>query len=136
MRYLVDANVLSEATKTVPSSRVLAWLEAHESDLVVNPIVLGELEYGILALPSGRRRSSLLRWFADGLGRLNVVAVDAQTAAEWAALLAHLHKAGRVMPVKDSLIAASARQHGLAVATRNTRDYRHCGVRLVNPFGD
>ena len=38
------------------------------------------------------------------------------------------------MPVKDSLIAATARQHRLTVATRNTHDYRHAGVTLVNPL--
>jgi hypothetical protein len=40
------------------------------------------------------------------------------------------------MPVKDSLIAASARQHNLTVVTRNTRDFRHAAVELINPFDD
>jgi toxin FitB len=49
-------------------------------------------------------------------------------------MLAALSRQGRSMPVTDSLIAATARQYDLTVATRNTRDYRHAGVRLVNPF--
>jgi predicted nucleic acid-binding protein len=51
MTYLVDANVLSEPTKARPDSNVVAWLTAHESDFVVDSIVLGELSFGILALP-------------------------------------------------------------------------------------
>ena len=65
---------------------------------------------------------------------LQVLAVDADTARVWANLLAELKRKGRAMPVKDSLIAATARQHGLTVATRNVDDYRHAGVALVNPF--
>lgn len=134
MKYLVDADVLSEATKPRPSESVLAWLREYERDLAVNPIVLGELQYGILRLPEGRRRARLLHWFEAGSKRLRLVEMDAGTARHWAGLLAELQRAGRAMPVKDSLIAASALQHKLSIATRNTRDYRFAGVELVNPF--
>lgn len=134
MKYLVDADVLSEATKPKPAARVIDWLHKHDSDLAVNPIILGELEYGILLLPSGRRRKKLLDWFTAGAQRLNVIEIDAATASVWATLLADLKRKGRAMPIKDSLIAATAKQHGLTVATRNTTDFRYTGVRLVNPF--
>jgi predicted nucleic acid-binding protein len=38
------------------------------------------------------------------------------------------------MPVKDSLIAASALQHHLTIATRNISDFQNAGVSLFNPF--
>ena len=60
MKYLVDADVLSEATKPQPAAHVVEWLRNHDSDLAVNPIIVGELEYGILLLPTGRRRKKLL----------------------------------------------------------------------------
>ena len=65
MKYLVDANVLSEPTKPIPDPRVVAWLRAHEPDLAVDPVILGELRFGILILPKGRKRTTLERWF-DG----------------------------------------------------------------------
>ena len=48
MKFLVDANVLSEPTKPAPETRVVQWLRENEAELAINPIVLGELEYGIL----------------------------------------------------------------------------------------
>lgn len=136
MKFLVDANVLSEATKPRPASSVLKWLRDNERQLAVNPIVLGELEYGILLLPAGQRRNRLLKWFQAGLKHLRVLDFDAGAAREWAALLAELKRNGRAMPIKDSLIAATARQHRLTVVTRNTEDFTHTGVPVLNPFED
>ncbi len=134
MKLLVDANVLSEPTKPAPDARVIAWLRQHERDLAVNPIILGELEYGILLLPASRRRTRLEQWFSSGIQRLRVLDFDTVTAAHWARLLARLKKKGHAMPVKDSLIAATALAHGLTVATRNAHDFRNAGVRVENPF--
>ncbi len=136
MKYLVDVNVLSEATKPHPDGRVLAWLKRHRKQLVINPIILGELEYGVLTLPPGRRRTNLAEWFEGVKKRVVQLEFDAATAHEWASLLAKLKQQGRPMPIKDSLIAATARQYGLTVATRSVADYRAAGVKLVNPFDD
>jgi predicted nucleic acid-binding protein len=135
VKFLVDANVLCEATRPAPASRVIDWLRANESEVAVNPIVLGEIEYGILLLPPGKRRQRLQRWFEGGIQRMRTLDLDARTGSAWAGLLARLRRTGRAMPVKDSLIAASALAHGLSVATRNTRDFRHAGVRVLDPFG-
>ncbi len=134
MKYLVDADVLSEPTKPAPELRVVNWLRRHEPDLALTPIILGELEYGILLLPAGRRRTRLEQWFAAGVQRIQVLDFDTVAAAAWARLLARLKKKGNAMPIKDSLIAASAIAHGLTVVTRNTRDFRRAGVKLENPF--
>lgn len=134
MKFLVDANVLSEPTKAAPDARVLQWLRQNESELATNPIVLGELEYGILLLAPGRKRTRLQQWFAQGARRIRTLEIDTRTASTWAALLARLKKKGLAMPIKDSLVAATALVHGLTVATRNTRDYVNAQVPLVNPF--
>ena len=134
MKYLVDANVLCEVTRPEPRPTVVEWLRKHERDIVVTPIVLGEIEYGIGLIPSARKRRTLEIWFAEGMQRLRVVDLDAGTASVWAALLVRLKKKGRAMPVKDSLIAASALQHRLTVVTRNLSDFQNAGVPLINPF--
>ncbi len=134
MKYLVDANVLSEPTKPTPDPRAVAWLLAHESDIAVDPVILGELRFGILILPKGRKRATLERWFDAGVARLQCLPWDLETGLKWAELLSRLRTSGKAMPIKDSLIAASAIAHRLVVATRNRADFVNAGVRIVDPF--
>lgn len=136
MRYLVDANVLSEATRPDPRPAVVAWLRRHERAIAVDPVILGEIRFGILLLPRGKRRARLERWFDEGVRRIHCIPWEAETGMRWAELLARLRASGRAMPVKDSLIAATALAHRLAVATRNVSDFEKAGCDVVNPFGD
>jgi predicted nucleic acid-binding protein len=134
--YLVDANILSEPTKPVPHAGVVEWLRSNEQDIAVDPIILGEVQFGILVLPKGKRRTKLERWFNAGAGRLTCLPWDAETGLRWAKLLAALRASGRAMPIKDSLIAATALVHGLIVATHNTLDFQKAGVKLIDPFSE
>jgi predicted nucleic acid-binding protein len=134
VKYLVDANVLSEPTKANPHPGVVAWLRRHERQIAVDPIILGELRFGILLLPKGRRRARLERWFEDGVQRLRCLPWEAGTGLRWAQLLALLRTSGRAMPIKDSLIATTALVHGLVVVSRNRADFEKAGVRIVDPF--
>lgn len=134
MTYLVDANVLSEPTKSAPHPRVVEWLRHNEREIAVDAIILGEIRFGILLLPRGRRRARLERWFDAGVQRLHCLSWEAETGLRWAALLARLRASGRAMPIKDSLIAATALVHRLVVATRNRIDFEKAGVRVIDPF--
>ncbi len=134
MKYLVDANILSEPTKPVPDPRVVAWLRAHERELAVDPVILGELRFGILILPKGRKRAALERWFDEGARRLHCLPWDADTGVKWAELLARLRAAGKAMPIKDSFIAATAATYGLTIVSRNHADFAHTGSPVLDPF--
>ena len=134
MTYLLDANVLSEPTKPAPNPKVIDWLDANEQEIVVDPIVLGEVHFGILALPRGRKRTQLQQWFEAVVQTIDCLPWDAATGLRWARLLADLRAAGQSMPIKDSLIAATALVHGLTIATRNTRDFKKARVKVIDPF--
>ena len=135
MRYLVDANVLSEPTRKEPDAKVVEWLRDNEREIAVDPIILGELRFGILLLRNGRGRTGLERWFDAGVRRLRCLPWEAETGLRWAQLLAGLRTAGCAMPVKDSLIAATALVHSLTVVTRNRVDFEKAGVSIMDPFG-
>ena len=134
MTFLVDANVLSEATKPEPDPGVLQWLRRHEQEIAVDPVILGEILFGILILPSGRRRRRLETWFEAGVTRIECYPWDAATGLRWARLLAELRSSGRSMPIKDSLIAATALLHALPVVTRNRSDFEKAAIEVIDPF--
>lgn len=112
----------------------MKWLYEHESEICVNPIIVGEMKYGILKLPNGKKRRELLDWFQSGIEGLPILKMDLETSNCWASLLADLRSEGQSMPVKDSLTAASALQYGLTIVTRNVKDFGPSGVPLFNPF--
>ena len=134
MTYLVDANVLSELTKPAPQPNVVRWLRDHEADIAIDPIILGEIRFGILLLPRGARRRRLEKWFDEGIGKIHCLEWTAANGLHWAELLARLRMTGKSMPLKDSLIATTALLHGLTVATRNVRDFQNAAVRVIDPF--
>jgi toxin FitB len=134
VKFLLDANVLSEATKVAPNAAVVAWLRKHQASSVIDAVVLGEIRTGILTLPRGKKREALLAWFEQGVQVVECVPWDAETGMAWAELISSLRRRGRSMPLLDSMIAASALRHGLTVASRNDRDFRAAGVTVVNPF--
>lgn len=133
MKHLVDANVLSEATKPDPDERVVEWLRHNERSLLVDPVILGEVRFGILLLDRGAQRTKLEQWFEQGVGRIQCLPWASAVGLRWAQLLADLRRRGQPMSVKDSLIAATALTHDLKLATLNSRDFKPARVKLVDP---
>jgi predicted nucleic acid-binding protein len=113
---------------------VVEWLRRNEGDMAVDPVILGEIRLGILLLPKGRRRARLESWLEEGVRRLRCLPWEAEVGLRGAELLARLRTSGRAMPVKDSLIAATALVHNLAVVTRNRADFERAGVAVMDPF--
>ena len=134
MTFLVDVNVLSEPTKKTPDPKVKEWLLANRAELVVDPVIMGEIWEGIMRLPEGRRKQNLIEWY--GWSRASMVCLPwtLETGIVWGELSCEVTKKGFTIPAEDTMIAATAKHHGLTVATRNVDDFTRCGVPVVNPF--
>lgn len=137
MNYLVDTNILSEPRQKRPESKVVNWLKANESSLYTSVLVTGEIRYGIELLPANStRRAELLKWYETLLGIMTgrVLSINARVADEWAKLQAEVRAKNLVVPVVDSLLAATARRYQLVLATDNVKDFKAMGLKIVNPF--
>lgn len=135
---LLDTNVVSEVMKVTPSSAVLEWLNAQDSEsLYLSTVTIGEIEYGLRILPIGKRRLQLKERFEQFISHAfaqRVLAFDEAAARSYGDVMGIREELGRPMSVPDGQIAAIARSSGLAIATRNIRDFEDCSVDLVNPF--
>lgn len=135
---VLDTNVLSEAWRPTPSSRVMGWMRSQPATaLFTTTITEAELFYGIALLPDGKRRRSLasvvsLVFAEDLAGR--VLPFDSAAAREYAEIAATRRRAGRPISEADAQIAAIARSRGAAVATRNVEDFAGCGLVVVSPW--
>ncbi len=137
MRVLLDTCVVSELQRRGGELRVRKAVAALISDeTFLSVITVGEITRGVLRLPAGRRRTELMEWLQsldrDYRGRL--LAVDRETVAVWGEITARAEALGRILPIADGLIAATALQHGLRIYTRNTEDFEVTGVMLTNPW--
>ena len=135
---LVDTNVVSEVMKISPSKTVVQWLNKQKSSsLYVSTVTIGEIEYGLRILPSGKRRLQLKEKFERFISLAfaqRVLAYDEATARTYGEVMGLRKEIARPMSVPDVQIAAIARSNGLLVATRNTGDFEDCGVELIDPF--
>ena len=134
MSWLIDTDVLSQPAKPKGDPRVIAWLEAHRDDCYTSTVVLAQLAYWVRVTEG--RRSILQAWLTrlqDAFeGR--ILSFNTTAAHVWAEQKHRLKQKGISLPVEDSYIAAIAQRHGLIIVTGNDKDFRHCGVKVFNPF--
>jgi hypothetical protein len=135
---ILDTNVVSEAMRPVPSTRVMEWLAGQPvSEICTTSVTQAEVLSGIAQMPGGRRRRELQdraeilfrEYFEPG-----ILPFETQSAPQYATIVAARFALGRPVGTADAQIAAIARQHGAIVATRDTSDFEDCGIRLVNPW--
>jgi len=135
---LLDTNVVSEVMAAAPNPAVLEWLDHRETErLFLSTITLAEIGYGLQVLPDGRRRRLLEdrfeRFVTTGFSQ-RVLAFDETAAQHYGRLMGYRRKLGRPMSALDGQIAAIAKAHRFAIATRNVRDFEECGLEILNPF--
>ena len=138
MNYLLDTCVISEAVRKKPEPGVMAWLAAQDEDhLFMSVLTLGELHKGIARLDDPARRSTLEAWVAADLLRRftgRIIPVDPEIAARWGRISGAAERSGRVIPVIDGLLAATALENGLTLVTRDVSHMEPAGVDLLNPW--
>jgi len=139
--FVLDTNIVSELRKVRKGKAnpgIAAWAVAQPSaGLLISVITIHELEHGVLLLErSDPSQGAVLRAWLDGSvttafsGR--ILAVDEGVARR----AARLHVPDPA-PFRDALIAATALEHDMTVATRNVKDFeRFADLQVINPWTD
>ena len=137
---ILDTNAVSEALKPVPSDIVSRWAAAQESSTVfITAITPAEILSGIETMAAGKRIQRLAEavdeiFMHSFQGR--ILPFDSEAARQFATISAIRKAAGRPISQFDAMIAAIVRVHRATLATRNVRDFEHCGIGLVDPWTD
>jgi len=135
MSWLLDTDVICQPAKRHGDARVIAWLEEEQDHCYTSAVVIAQLAYWART-KDGQQRQALQAWLTrlvEALGG-RIHGFNVSVAHVWAEQERLLDKAGQRMPVEDSYIAATARRHGLTIATGNDRDFRRPGLKVFNPF--
>ena len=128
--YLADTNVISELVKQTPDAAVMQWLQSVEL-MSISAVTIEEAHFGLAWQPNARK----LSLFNAIVRNLYAVYPITETIAQRVGMLRGQFQAqGIVRSAPDMLIAATAQEHLLVIATRNLRDFAGCGVQVVNPF--
>jgi len=133
--WLLDTDVLSQPAKRTGDPRVVAWLGAEKDNCYTSAVVIAQLAYWVRN-KQGRQRAELQVWLTRLIAAMEgrIYGFNVGVAHVWADQEHLLKKAGQPMPVEDSYIAATARKHGLTIATGNDKDFRRPGLKVFNPF--
>ena len=127
---LADTNVISEFVKSTPDAQVMRWLQSVQL-MAISAVTLEEAHFGLAWQPNTRK----LALFNALVERMHTVyPITPVIAQRGGALCGQFQAQGITRSTPDMLIAATAIEHQLVLATRNVRDFLGCGVQVVNPF--
>lgn len=135
---ILDTNVVSELMKPAPDERVAGWLQRQQTlHLAITTITIGEIQFGIKILPTGKRRRGLEEDFARFVSRGfegRVLPYDEAAGFAYGEIAALRHNKGRDVDAVDLIIASIAKVANASVATRNTKHFVSCGIKLIDPW--
>ena len=134
---LLDTNVVSEMMRLEPASNVKAWFDAQIAEtLYLSSVTCAELWLGIALLPPGKRRQNLDNALERTVTMVQprILPFDEAAARAYAELNATAQAVGHAVSISDGQIAAIAKTHGFAVATRDTMPFEAAGLTVINPW--
>ncbi len=138
MNFLVDTCAISELVRPTPDKNVLKWFKSvDEQILFLSVITIGEIKKGISRLPLSHKRDGLTKWLENDLrerfyGR--IIGIDSSIAILWGDLLGKAESDGKPLSAIDALIAATALNNNMKIATRNSADFSGTGVSVFDPW--
>ncbi|MDR4505155.1 MAG: type II toxin-antitoxin system VapC family toxin [Candidatus Scalindua sp.] len=135
---ILDTNIISELMREEPHENVKEWIAAQKpTNLALTTIAIAEIQRGLARLPKGKRRNTLeinfSAFITDAFGG-RIFSFDEEAAYIYGVMAAKLEKDGFNTDVVDLMIAAIVKSQRASIATRNTKDFEGCGIKIINPW--
>lgn len=135
---IIDTNIISEMMRPAPAENVKLWLNQLDvTKIYTSSITVAEIFYRIAALDKGKRRNliedAFNKMLQDAFNH-RILSFDEIAASWYGKIMSHRKALGKPMGILDGQIAAIARTHNAAVATRNVKDFTNCEIDVINPF--
>jgi predicted nucleic acid-binding protein len=136
--WLLDTNVLSELRRPKPEAKVVAFVTSQALDrLYISAVTLAEIRFGIELVADVGRRAELHDWLTHTVRPMfdqRVLPVSEDVMFKWRLMVEEGRKAGHTFSQPDLIIAATAACHGLTVVSRDTSEFEHARVAVLNPW--
>ena len=133
--YLLDTNIISEARKPRPDPGVMRWLNSlNNGQTFISAVTVGEIQMGAekKRLAGSKEAEGIEGWLERLMAQETILPLTPEIMRLWGRL--EYKQPPAKLP--DIMLVATAITHGLAIATRNVRDFEKFEVELINPFED
>ena len=135
---ILDTNVISELMREEPHKNVKEWVAAHKpTDLSLTTIAIAEIQKGLARLAKGKRRNTLENNFSIFVAEAfndRIYSFDEEAAYIYGEIVEKREKEGFNTDAVDLMIGAIVKSHNASIATRNTKDFEGCGIKIINPW--
>jgi toxin FitB len=137
MIYVLDTNVVSELMKLACDPQVATFVDSLDpNSIFVTAITLAEIRYGLARLPNGKRKADF-EMAADGFFSMTekrTLSFTPASALEYASIASNREVLGRPISTADAMIAAICAETKATLVTRNTKNFDHIQLPIVNPW--
>ncbi len=137
MIYVLDTNVVSELMKTACDPHVETFIDSLDPNVVfVTTITIAEICYGLARMPVGQRKKDF-EAAADGFFALTekrTLSFTQTSAVEYGLIASRREALGRPIATADAMIAAICVEVKATLVTRNTKDFDHTSLTIINPW--
>ena len=135
---ILDTNVISELMREEPHKNVKEWVAAHKpTELSLTTIAIAEIQKGLARLAKGKRRNTLENNFSIFVAEAfndRIYSFDEEAAYIYGKIVEKREKEGFNTDAVDLMIGAIVKSQNASIATRNTKDFEGCGIKIINPW--
>lgn len=134
---ILDTNIISALMNDPPEPAVVAWSDRQaRSSIWTTSVTVFEIQSGLGIMAAGKTRATLSQVFERIINSIDhrIAVFDEESALLAANLAAVRQKKGRIVDLRDTMIAGIVLARNASLATRNVTLFADIGATVINPW--